>query len=301
MLSYLIIGQILAIIAAITYAENSIIYSYLGEKVSVRASVHVRLWIAVPIIIVIALIGEGNFFVQATLSNWILLLLSGLFGYFLCDSLLFWAFTNIGPRETMVIMTLNPIFSAILSFFFFNEVLTLIQMFAIIITITGIVILILNQDKEIDLKKKHNNKKGVLFAFIAAMLQSTSSILAKSALSNLGPISTNSIRMIGGLLGAVVFALFFRKEFKTDFVAFKNKKNLSLLFIATITGPIIGMSLLLKSFTYAPIGLVTAIIQISPIFILLYELFFMKKHVKGLVILGTIISVLGVSLMFIQF
>lgn len=161
MLSTLLIGQILAIIAAITYAENSIIYSYLGQKVSVRATVHVRLWIATPIIIAIALIGEGNFFVQASLSNWLLLLLSGFFGFFLCDSLLFWAFSNIGPRETMVIMTLNPIFSAILSYFIFNEVLTVIQMLAVIVTISGIVILILNQDKESDVNKKNNNKKGV--------------------------------------------------------------------------------------------------------------------------------------------
>lgn len=299
MLSTLLIGQILAIIAAITYAENSIIYSYLGQKVSVRATVHVRLWIATPIIIAIALIGEGNFFVQASLSNWLLLLLSGFFGFFLCDSLLFWAFSNIGPRETMVIMTLNPIFSAILSYFIFNEVLTVIQMLAVIVTISGIVILILNQDKESDVNKKNNNKKGVLFAFIAAILQSTSSILAKSALSDLGPVSSNSIRMIGGLVGATLFALLYRKEFTNDFKAFNNKKNLGILFIATITGPILGMSLLLKSFNYAPVGLVTAIVQISPIFILLYELIFLKKHVKSLVILGTIISVGGVIMMFV--
>jgi drug/metabolite transporter (DMT)-like permease len=299
MLSNLLIGQILAIITAITLAENSIIYSYLGKEVSVSATVHVRLWIAAPIIILIALVSEGDFFVQATLSNWIVLLLSGVLGYFFCDSLLFWAFANIGARETMVIMTLNPIFSSILSYFFFKEVLSILQMFAIIITLTGIVIVILNQNKESDIKEKKNLAKGIMFAFLAAIIQAFSNILAKSALSNLGPISTNSIRMIGGLIAATVFAIFFRKEFMNDFIVFKNKKNLSLLLIAAITGPVLGMSLLLTAFNYSPVGLVTAIVQISPIFILLYELIFLKKSVKLLVILGTIISVIGVSLMFI--
>jgi drug/metabolite transporter (DMT)-like permease len=299
MLSNLLIGQILAIIAALTYAENSIIYSYLGKKVSVKATVHVRLWIAVPIIIIIALVSEGNFFAQATLNNWMVLLLSGLLGYFFCDSLLFWAFSNIGPRETMVIMTLNPIFSSILSYLFFKEVLTILQMVAILITISGIIILILNQNKEKDVNKKKNLIKGTVFAFLAAILQATSSILAKGALSNVSPISANSIRMIGGLIGATIFAIFFRKEFKNDFISFKNKQDLSLLLIATITGPIIGMSLLLTAFNYSPVGLVTAIVQISPIFILLYELIFMKKHVKALEILGTIISVVGVAMMFL--
>jgi drug/metabolite transporter (DMT)-like permease len=246
-----------------------------------------------------ALVMEGNFFTQATASNWIILLLSGLLGYFFCDSLLFWAFTNIGPREGMVIMTLNPIITTLLSYLFFKEVLTVLQLFAIIITITGIIILILNHNKEYDITKKKNQIKGTIFAFLAAIFQAVSNLLAKSALSNLGPVSTNSIRMIGGLIGAVIFALFIRKEFKNDFLVFKNKKYFSLLLFATITGPVIGMSLLLTSFNYSPVGLVTAIVQISPIFILIYELIFLKKRIKSLEILGTLISVAGVAMMFL--
>jgi len=105
--------------------------------------------------------------------------------------------------------------------------------------------------------------------------------------------------MIGGLVGAVIFAVFIRKEFKNDFVVFKDKKNLSLLLIASITGPVIGMSLLMASFNYSPVGLVTAIVQISPVFILLYELIFMKKKVRAMAILGTFISVIGVAMMFL--
>ncbi len=295
----LLLGQILAIIAALTYAENSIVYSYLGKEVSTRATVHIRLWIAVPIILVISLLFEGNFFLDASLSNWIILLLSGLLGYFFCDSFSFWAFTNIGPREAMVIMTINPILNSILSYFFFTETLSTLQMISILITISGIIILILNQDKENDEIKKKNQIKGIIFALLAAIFQATSNILAKSAMSNLGPISTNTIRMIGGLIGAAIFSIFFRKTFIADFKSFSNKRHLSLLFIATISGPIIGMSLLLTSFNLAPIGLVTAIVQISPIFILIYELIFLKKHIKALEILGTMISVTGVALMFL--
>ncbi len=297
--SNLLLGQIFAIITAIAYAENSIIYSYLGNKVSIRATVHVRLWIAVPIILVVALLTEGNFFVQANLFNWGILLLSGLLGYFFCDSFSFWAFTNIGPRESMVIMTLNPIFNSILSYFFFTEVLSVLEMISILITLSGVIILILAKEKEVDTNKKKNQLKGVIFALLAAVFQATSNILAKGAMSNLGPISTNTIRMIGGLLGAAIFAIFYRKEFKNDFLCFKDKKYLSLLVIAAISGPIIGMSLLLSSFNFAPIGLVTAIVQISPIFILIYELIFLKKHIRVLEICGTIISVTGVALMFL--
>jgi len=298
-MSSLLLGQLLAILATLTYAENSIIFSYLGKKVSPRATVHVRLWIATPIMIIIALIFEGNFFLKAEISTWTILLLSGIFGYFLSDSFSIWAFTNIGARETTVIMTVNPIFNSILSYFFFSEILSTKQMFAILITIVGIITLILNQEKTDDIIKKKHQFKGIMFAILAAIFQGFSNIFAKSALSSISPFSTNAIRMIGGLIAAALFALLFRKEFKKDFIDFKNKKTLSLILIASITGPVIGMSLLLTAFNMAPIGLLTAIVQISPIFILIYELIFQKKHIKSLVILGTLISVFGVVLMFI--
>ncbi len=298
-MSNLLLGQILAIFVAITSAEKSILFSYLGRNVSTRATVHIRLWIAAPLLIILALFTEGTAFLNADLNTWVILLLSGVIGYFICDSFAFWAYANIGPREAMVIMTLNPIFHSILSYLFFSEVLTTQQMFAILITIFGIIVLVLNQDKEKNLRKKKHQAKGIFFAFLGAVFQAISNILAKSALHTLNPISANAIRIIGGVTAAALFALFFRKEFTKDFILYKNKKYFSLLLLATVSGPILGMTLLYMSFNYAPVGLTTAIAQINPIFILIYELIFLKKRVKSLEILGTIISVIGVIIMFI--
>jgi len=298
-MSNLLIGQILAIFVAITSAEKSILFSYLGNKVSTRATVHVRLWIATPLIIILALVTEGTAFLNADLHTWIILLLSGITGFFVCDSFAFWAYANIGPRESMVIMTLNPIFHSILSYLFFSEVLSTQQMFAILITISGIIVLVLNQDKEKSIHKQKHQAKGILFAFLGAVFQAISNILTKSTLTTLNPMSANAIRIIGGVIVAALFAIFIRKEFKKDFILYNNKKYFSLLVLATISGPILGMTLLYMSFNYAPVGLTTAIAQVNPIFILIYELLFLKKRVKSLEILGTIISVIGVIIMFV--
>lgn len=297
-MSNLLFGQILAIIVAITSAEKSLIFSYLGKNVSTRATVHIRLWIAFPLILILTFLTEGSDFLFAPIHTWIILLLSGVIGYFICDSFAFWAYTNIGARKSMVIMTLNPIFHSILSYYFFKESLTVIQMVASLITISGIIILVLSKDKNI--KETNNNlTKGIIFAFLGAISQSVSNILAKSALSTLGPLGTNSIRIIGGFVAAALFSHFFRKEFLKDFKAFNSAKNLSLLFLATISGPIIGITVLLYAFNFAPVGLVTAIAQISPIFILMYELIVQKKKIKSLEVIGTLVSVLGVFILFI--
>ena len=297
-MSSLLFGQILAILVAITSAEKSLLFSYLGKKVSPRATVHIRLWIATPLILILTFLTEGNAIFFANLQTWIILLLSGIVGYFICDSFAFWAYTNIGARKSMVIMTLNPIFHSILSYYFFKEALTPLQIFAALITISGIIILVSSKDKNV-IQNSNNQTKGIIFAFLGAISQTISNILAKSALYTLGPLSTNTIRVLGGLIAASIFAIFFRKEFIKDFKAYNSIKNISLLSLATISGPIVGMTVLFYAFNYAPVGLVTAIAQISPIFILIYELIFLKKKVNSLEVIGTLISVVGVFILFI--
>ena len=301
MSSNLILGQILALLTSLTLAENSIIYSFLGKKVGSSTTVHVRLWIATPAIIIIALLAEGNFFYTTALNSWLYLLTSGVLGYFLCDSLLFWAFANFGARETMVVMTLNPIFTAILSYFLFNEILTPLQIAATFVTLIGIIILILGKNKA-NIKEKgidKNKIKGLICAFGASVLQALANILAKGGLATVQPISSNAIRCIGGFTAVLIYTIFFRKHFKADFKLFENRKFLILLLIASLTGPVLGMTMQLYAFNLAPVGLVSVIVQISPIYILLYELIFTKKSLKLLEVLGTIISVIGVALMFV--
>ena len=297
--SGLLIGQALALLTSMFLAENSIIFSYLGKKVGSDSTVHLRLWIATPVIIILSFIFEGNFIAGLSFGSLASLILSGFIGYFVCDSLLFWAFANWGPRETMVVMTLNPVFTSIFSYLFFKEYLTILQIFAICLTIMGIIFQILGEKKS---KKTLNNKnrvKGIIFAFLGSLFQAVSIILAKSALFEVGPMGANSIRCVGGFFAVMIYSIFFRKQFSFDFHQFENKKYLSLLVLASLTGPVLGMTMQMFAFNLAPVGLVSAIVQINPLFILLFDWLYLKKTLSLWAVMGTFISVIGVVLMFI--
>ena len=297
--SGLLLGQVLALLTAIFFAENSIIFSFLGKHVGSDSVVHLRLWIATPVILILAFIFEGNFLSLISFSSLFCLLLSGIIGYFVCDSLLFWAFANWGPRETMVVMTLNPVFTSIFSYIFFKEYLTFIQIFAICVTIVGIILLIFGEKKLKTKTKEKNRVKGIFFAFLSSILQAVSIILAKSALFEVGPMGSNSIRCVGGFVAVMIYSIFFRKQFSFDFHQFSNKKYLNLLIFASLTGPVLGMTMQMFAFDLAPVGLVSAIVQITPLFILIFDWLYLKKSLSLGAVIGTIVSVLGVALMFI--
>ncbi|HKK66272.1 MAG TPA: EamA family transporter, partial [Clostridia bacterium] len=104
---YIIIGQIFALLTAACWAQNSLVYSLAGKRVSSSTVTHIRLWIALPAIMLVHFVFNGTFFpVGLPIEGYLYLGGSGLIGFFLADLFIFKAFVDVGPRETLVIMTL---------------------------------------------------------------------------------------------------------------------------------------------------------------------------------------------------
>ncbi|AEV28741.1 putative permease, DMT superfamily [Sphaerochaeta pleomorpha str. Grapes] len=303
MYSNLIIGQFLALLTAGCWAQNSVTYRYLGEKVGSDAVAHIRMWIALPAIFLLAYMTEGTFFpLGLSMQTYIVLLLSGAIGYFITDMLVFYAFVWLGARESMIILTLSPVATAIFSYFLFGETLLPVQIFGILLTISGVILMVVLEMRHQKVCFEENSKakaKGFAFAILGSVLQSIALILAKYALDSTGPVSTNLVRNVGGILTFIIYSFLIKKNAKQQFKAFTNPKLFSLLFIAALIGPVLGMSLQMKAFTLAPVGIVTTISQISPIILLPIDKFIFHKKLTLASIIGTFVSIGGVALLFL--
>jgi drug/metabolite transporter (DMT)-like permease len=303
MYSNLILGQFLALLTAGCWANNSVTYRYLGERVGSDAVAHIRMWVALPAIVLLTYITEGTFFpLGLSAQTYLVLLLSGAIGYFITDMLVFYAFVWLGARESMIIMTLSPVATAVFSFFLFNEILRPIQIFGILLTISGVILMVVLEMRHKTQISEENAKakaKGYIFAILGSILQAVALILAKFALESTGPVSTNLVRNIGGLLTFFVYSFLIKRNAKAQFKAFKNPKFFLLLLTASLIGPVLGMSFQMKAFTLAPIGIVTTIAQISPIILLPIDKFIFHRKVTFSSIIGTFVSLAGVALLFL--
>ncbi len=297
----LIIGQLLGLLTAVCWAQNSLVYRHLGEKVGSDAVAHIRMWIALPAVAVLAFFIEGSLFpTNLSTQTYLVLFASGAIGYFITDMMLFQAYVWLGARESMVIMTLSPVTTAIFSYFLFAERLKPMQILGIMLTIVGVIAMVVGgmrvKGEESEEKKK---AKGVLFAILASILQSVSFLLAKYALEATGPVSTNLLRNVGGLLAFIIYSFIIKRNARSHFAAFKNPKLLGLLFLAAMVGPVLGMSSQMKAFTLAPVGIVTTITQTTPILLLPIDKFVLKKKITVSSLLGTFISIVGVGVLFL--
>jgi len=296
---YIIIGQIFALLTAACWAQNSLVYSLAGKRVSSSTVTHIRLWIALPAIMLVHFVFNGTFFpVGLPIEGYLYLGGSGLIGFFLADLFIFKAFVDVGPRETLVIMTLSPIFGAIMSLLLLGELLTPLQIIGILTTVAGVAWVVFVERSDPG-KKNRNYVLGVLFAFLGAFTQAAGMVLAKGGIvSGVHPISANAVRISAGLIGIIIFAAA-RGHLISDFRKMTDRKALLLIAAGALVGPVLGIILTLYAFQWAPVGVVTTLMQTSPILLLPIERFVFKKHLPLGAIAGTFLAIGGAALLFV--
>ena len=294
---YVLLGYLFALITAACWTQNSIIYTFVGNRVGSSTVTHIRLWIAFPAAVIINYIFTGSFLpVNFSGLSYIFISSSGIFGFFIADLFIFKAFQHMGARKTMVLLTLSPIFSAVISWIVFSEILSIMQIFGILITITGVILVIMVE------RNKTNSPSRpiwIIFALTGALTQAIGMVLAKAGLvEGIQPVSANVIRIGSGLGGLAIFTLV-RGNFLSDFKKMKDKRSFNLLIAAALVGPVFGMLLALYAFSWAPVGIVTTLMQLSPVMLLLIDRFYLKKHVHVGAVWGTFIAVGGAALLFL--
>ncbi|MBN2657780.1 MAG: DMT family transporter [Spirochaetales bacterium] len=295
----MILGQVFALLTALCWAQNSLIYSSLGRKTGSDAVTHIRLWLAVPVMLVVNYLFTGQLSpFHLPLQPLILILLSGFFGFFVADLFLFRAFVEIGPREALVVMTISPVFGLIFSRIFLDETLSLLKIGGILIILTGVIWVIL-VEKEGGNQGRGHGLRGFFYALLGALTQAIGLIFAKMGMmEGVHPVSTNFIRITAGLAGLFVYSLI-RKKVKSDFAAFGNLRNFSLLLFAVIVGPVLGIILSLYALNWAPVGIITTLMQVSPVLLLPVDIFIFRKKVSAGAIAGTVLAVGGTTLLFL--
>jgi drug/metabolite transporter (DMT)-like permease len=300
----LLIGQLLALGTAFCWAQNSLIYTYVGRQVSSSATAHVRLWIAFPLILLVHLLFEGTLWPIITQWQPLLLLgFSGLMGFFVADLFIFAGFVALGARQTMVVMTTSPIVGALLAWIFQDERLVFLQIVGISLTLLGVVWVVFADGLGTKSKEGKAYRWGLLAALGGSITQALAMVLAKAGMTAYGvtPLSATVIRIAAGLVGIAVFALM-RGRFLQDFARFKGRpgrKALVLVALAAIVGPVLGIIMNLTALNLAPVGVVTTLSQTTPVILLPLEVYLMKRPISRTAVLGTITAIAGTTLLFL--
>jgi drug/metabolite transporter (DMT)-like permease len=292
------IGELAALATAFCWTITAIVFESASRKVGSVAVNIIRLVMAFVLLGAFSWFRRGMFLpMDATLYTWYWLILSGLVGFVIGDLFLFEAFTLIGSRLSMLIMTLVPPITATLGWMIMDEQMSLLNIMGMLMTISGIALVIF-QKHSVNGKRIRFPAKGLFFAFLGAVGQASGYVISKLGMGTYDPFAATQIRVIAGVIGFTILISFFRR-WHAVFGAVHQVKPMTLMLIGATFGPFIGVSMSLMAAQHTSTGIAATIMAITPILIIPPTIIFFKQPVSWKEIVGAAISVAGVSLFFI--
>jgi drug/metabolite transporter (DMT)-like permease len=296
----LYIGEIAAIITSMTFAINSALFTMAGRVVGSMIVNRLRLITASIFLSLAHWIFLGSPWpVEADLKRWFWFGLSGIIGLVVGDAFLFQAFIWVGPRISMLMMSLAPILAAIIAWLFLGEILSSGQLLGILITLLGVIWVIIDKNKGQE-SGKGNYSKGVLYGFGGAVGQALGFVLAKNGLGdNFSPISGNFIRMFSAMVVLWIATLISKNVVPTLMKALNNPSAAWKIIAGAFMGPFFGVSLSLFALQHTSVGVASTLIALPPIFLIPIEYFYFKERIGWGAIAGTCLAVIGVGILFL--
>ena len=290
----------LSILAALCWAVASLISVDVTRAIGGLAFNRLRLFfVSVMLIFYTTIINSWNTINPEFLN---IILLSGIVGIFLGDTLLFMALQKIGPRRNNILFSLAAPFTVFLNIFFLEIKMSSINLLGCFIVFVGVVIAIAYGSV------KNNNHRwesiqgslmtGIIFGILAALCQAIGLIMMKPILNaGADPIASAAIRTTISCL-MLTFTFFLKSE---NFVS-KTPINLSIIrksIISGFLGMALGMSLLLIALQKADAGIVATLSSTSPVMTLFLIWILTRKIPSMGAWFGTILAIIGTGLIFI--
>lgn len=278
------------LLAAATFAISSVMIRNLGEYQSpinlnfLRASVGAFCFIIHLLIIkkLPSLLSLDGFTV-------LILVLSVLFNVVLGDTSYFASQERIGVKIATPIVNIYPLATVILAFFFLDEEITIPYILGTIVIITGIILL--SQTSDVDREGDTSRVTGFVLAFLAVLLYAFGVLTVTIASNNIDPVVANVVRMPT----ATILLLFMTR------IPQKNKRVLKpwdrnstyKMIITGILGTYFSSLFLVMSAQALGAGLTSVLTSLGPLFALPLAFFWLKEKITKSVILGTILTLVG--------
>ncbi|MCW4053267.1 MAG: DMT family transporter [Candidatus Bathyarchaeota archaeon] len=300
-----IVGEIAALGTSCLWTFNSIFFSEAGKRIGSTSVNAFRIVFALGFLGAAHIVLIGSLLPIASGGQWLWVGASGIVGLGVGDFGLFAAFVTLGPRRTLLVMALSPIFAAIGAYIVLGETIPLPAIAGIGLTLAGVFAAILERD-ELSMEKPIPKKlkfQGIVLALVGAIGQGLGLVFAKKGIlldssEILNPLSTTLIRMICGTLFVWTTTLIAGRLPDLRKAA-KNLRGIRYTAAGAFIGPFMGVTLSMIAVTYTQAGIAQTLISLMPILIIpvVWILYKQRTSLRG--IIGAFVATIGVTILFL--
>ncbi len=293
------VGEIAALSAAGLWAVASVLYGRVGEVIPPLLLNLFKGIIAIAfLILTIFLVGDS--LPSLPLLSLTLILLSGVIGIGVGDTIFFAAINSLGARRTLLLGTLAPPLTAIFGLLFLDEQLQIQAWWGIFLTIIGVAWVITERTTDQVFRGYSQLLQGTTWGLLTAITNSIGVILSRAAfkMTTVSPLWVALLRLSAGEVTLILLITVFpRGNFLADLRKFTNLKIVIATIVAAFCGTYLGIWLQQTAIKLTPTGIAQTLLQTSPIFILPLAVFTGEK-ISGRAIAGVVVAIAGIALLF---
>ena len=286
------IGIIASLLSAASWAFGTVMFDRIGKVVPYIGITFLKGIFSIVLMTGLSLFTGG--LQSIGFKEFSFLILSGIIGISVGDSLFFKSLQDLGAKVQVVFFLLGQIFTMLLSLLLLGEVLTVSQYIGATILLIGIAIVIWRK------QEKHPNKmRGIVCGLLSILCFSISIIMIKVSISEVEVITATFYRMVFG----TVFTLGFGVAGKQVSSWVCPLKDIRLLWAFVLNVVVItygGFLLSMVAIKHISVSLASVLSTTEPIFVLLFAFMINREKVNRQELIGTFLTLVGLYLIIRQ-
>ncbi|HEV2845752.1 MAG TPA: DMT family transporter [Thermoanaerobaculia bacterium] len=298
-------GQLAALGTAACWAFSALAFDAAARRMGALTLNLIRLVMAFGFLTVVAWAMRGlPLPTDATPYAWGWLAVSGLVGFVFGDLCLFRAFVLIGPRLSMLMMSLAPPLTAVIGWLILGETLSGRDLVGMSLTVAGIMWAVLERNPSGPAPEPGGAPEprpsftGLALAFGGALGQAAGLVLSKLGMGSYDAVAATQVRVLAGAAG---FALLYfpLRWWPRIAEALRDRRAMGFASVGAFFGPCVGVSLSLYAVRNTVAGVAASIMALTPILIIPLVVLLRRERVGWGGILGALVAVSGVALLFL--
>lgn len=284
------LGQIFAILTAVSWAFAVILFKKSGETVHpIALNLFKNLLAMVLLLPTIFLFGEPvrNLF---TAEEYAVILLSGALGIGIADTLFFKSLNLLGAGLSAIVDCMYSPSIIILAFLWLGETLSVMQILGTIIIVSAV--LTISKTDNGRIISRHDLIWGIILAILAMVTMAVGVVIVKPILDRSPLLWLTEVRLIGGAI-ILVFVLLLHPGRRRIISPRLDRRSWTYTISGSFIGAYVAMILWLAGMKYTKASIAAALNQTANIFIFIFAAWLLKEPITPRRLAGIALGVSG--------
>ena len=287
------IGEILAFLTAVVWAFAVILFKKSGEQVHPLALNLFKNTFAFILFTITLAISNEVFLYNAPSNEYWLMLVSGVIGIGIADTLFFESLNRLGAGLTAIVDCLYSPFIITLSFIFLGETMSIRQIIGAAMIISAILFTIQAKEK-LGISKK-NLILGFTYGALCHAFMAIGIVMIKPILDHSPILWTIEVRLIGGITFLLLyFAIHPKRNIFIRSLITKNRWSYTIS--GSFVGTYIATLIWLGGMKYTQASTASALNQTSNIFLFILAAVFLKEKIDLRRTIAILVAISGAFL-----